>query len=155
VVARYSLGSNPDSADPGGEEVILAVARPFADHNGGQPAFGPDGFLYIGMGDGGSGGDPNHYAQNLNDLPGNRELPGKLLRIDVEPLRDPGSEPLARRNPKGDLGPRALIREIQSLTLKSEAKSSPPRPNGRLPQRARPPRLAGDFPDFYLLSVVL
>lgn len=79
VVARYGLTADPDRADPAGAEIILTVAQPYANHNGGQLAFGPgDGYLYIGMGDGGSGGDPENRAQN----PG--ELLGKLLRIDVE-----------------------------------------------------------------------
>jgi glucose/arabinose dehydrogenase len=79
VVARYRVSAgNADVADPASEEVILTVPQPFANHNGGQLAFGPDGYLYIGMGDGGSGGDPFNNAQN----PG--ALLGKLLRIDVE-----------------------------------------------------------------------
>ncbi|MCX6020179.1 MAG: PQQ-dependent sugar dehydrogenase [Chloroflexi bacterium] len=79
VVARYRLTADPNVADPASEAVILTVKQPYANHNGGQLAFGPaDGFLYIGMGDGGSAGDPQNRAQN----PG--ELLGKLLRIDVE-----------------------------------------------------------------------
>jgi glucose/arabinose dehydrogenase len=78
VVARYRLTSGIDAADPKSEEVILTVKQPYANHNGGQLAFGPDGFLYIGMGDGGSGGDPHGYAQD----PGSHL--GKMLRIDVE-----------------------------------------------------------------------
>jgi glucose/arabinose dehydrogenase len=78
IVARYRLTADPNAADPGSEEVILTVAQPFENHNGGQLAFGPDGFLYIGMGDGGSGGDPFNNGQS----PGT--LLGKLLRIDVE-----------------------------------------------------------------------
>ena len=65
VVARYRLTSNPDVADPGSEQVVLTVSQPYTNHNGGQLAFGPsDGYLYIGMGDGGSGGDPENRAQN-------------------------------------------------------------------------------------------
>lgn len=98
VVARYRVSADPDIADPASEEVILTVAQPFANHNGGLVAFGPDGFLYIGMGDGGSGGDPNNFAQNLDDLPGNQRLLGKMLRIDVEsgvrPYAIPLSNPL-------------------------------------------------------------
>ena len=79
VVARYRLTTNPDVADPGSEQVVLTVPQPYANHNGGQLAFGPnDGYLYIGMGDGGSGGDPENRAQNP------AELLGKLLRINVE-----------------------------------------------------------------------
>ncbi len=78
VVARYRLGANPDIADPTTAEQLLTVAQPFENHNGGQLAFGPDGFLYIGKGDGGGGGDPFNNAQS----PGT--LLGKMLRIDVE-----------------------------------------------------------------------
>ncbi|HSL92754.1 MAG TPA: PQQ-dependent sugar dehydrogenase [Candidatus Limnocylindrales bacterium] len=78
VIARYRLAAGSESADPGSEEILLLVSQPFANHNGGQLAFGPDGFLYIGMGDGGSGGDPQNNAQNP------ASLLGKILRIDVE-----------------------------------------------------------------------
>jgi glucose/arabinose dehydrogenase len=78
VVARYWLGEDPDLADPDSEQVILTIEQPFANHNGGQLAFGPDGYLYIGMGDGGSGGDPLGHAQDP------ASLLGKLLRTDVE-----------------------------------------------------------------------
>ena len=77
VVSRFAVGSNPNRADPASEEVLLTIDQPFANHNGGQLAFGPDGYLYIGAGDGGSGGDPNNNAQNP------LSLLGKLLRIDV------------------------------------------------------------------------
>ena len=79
VVARYRVSAgDANVADPASEEVILTIPQPFANHNGGQLAFGPDGYLYIGMGDGGSGGDPLNNGQS----PGT--LLGKLLRIDVE-----------------------------------------------------------------------
>ncbi len=78
VVARFRTTKDPDRADAASEEVILMVKQPFANHNGGQLAFGPDGYLYIGMGDGGSAGDPYGNGQKLDTLL------GKLLRIDVE-----------------------------------------------------------------------
>ncbi|MGE0827120.1 MAG: PQQ-dependent sugar dehydrogenase [Candidatus Binatia bacterium] len=78
VVARYRLASDPDIADPNSEEVILFVDQPFSNHNGGQLAFGPDGYLYIGTGDGGSGGDPQNNGQRMDTVL------GKLLRLDVE-----------------------------------------------------------------------
>jgi len=79
VVARYAVSANPNVANASSEEVVLTVDQPYANHNGGQLAFGPaDGYLYIGMGDGGSAGDPQNRAQN----PG--ELLGKLLHVDVE-----------------------------------------------------------------------
>lgn len=78
VLASYRLTS-ADAADPITEQLILAMPDPFPNHNGGQLAFGPrDGYLYIGTGDGGSGGDPGNRAQNPN------ELLGKILRLDVD-----------------------------------------------------------------------
>lgn len=78
AVARYPLSQNPDVANAAGEAVLLSVTQPFTNHNGGQLAFGPDGFLYVGMGDGGSSGDPMRNGQTVT------ALLGKLLRIDVE-----------------------------------------------------------------------
>ncbi len=78
VLSRFKVsGTNPDVADPGSEAILLSISQPYTNHNGGQLAFGPDGFLYIASGDGGSGGDPQGNAQNLNSLL------GKILRIDV------------------------------------------------------------------------
>ena len=78
VIARVPVTANPDVADATGAAAILTVRQPFVNHNGGQLAFGPDGMLYIGMGDGGSGGDPLSNAQNRT------RLLGKVLRIDTE-----------------------------------------------------------------------
>ena len=78
VVARYTVSADPDVIDPGSALVLLNVSQPFSNHNGGQLQFGPDGKLYIGMGDGGSGGDPRNLAQDLTSLL------GKMLRIDVD-----------------------------------------------------------------------
>ena len=92
VVARYSVSPDPNRANPSSAVPILTIAQPFANHNGGQLQFGPDGYLYIGMGDGGSGGDPGNRAQNLGDLL------GKMLRIDVDsasPYAIPPSNPFA------------------------------------------------------------
>ena len=76
IVARHTVSADPDSANPVGVQ-ILTVAQPFDNHNGGWLGFGPDGYLYVALGDGGSGGDPDDRAQNLNTLL------GKLLRLDV------------------------------------------------------------------------
>jgi len=78
-IARYSVDpGNSDIALSGSELVIIEYAQPFSNHNGGGIVFGPDGFLYIGTGDGGSGGDPGNRAQNTT------LLLGKLLRLDID-----------------------------------------------------------------------
>ncbi len=83
VVARYTVsGADPDSADAASEYVIMQIPEPFANHNGGRLLFGPDGQLYIGLGDGGSGGDPNGNGQNP------ATLLASILRIDVHDTTD-------------------------------------------------------------------
>lgn len=78
VVSRFKVSSsNPDSADKSSELQLLTFNQPYTNHNGGQLAFGPDGYLYIATGDGGSGGDPQGNSQNLSTML------GKILRIDV------------------------------------------------------------------------
>lgn len=79
VLARYRVGSDPNRADPGSAQVVLEVAQPFSNHNGGRLQFGPDGMLYLGLGDGGSGFDPQGNGQFGGSLL------GKLIRIDVDP----------------------------------------------------------------------
>ncbi len=76
VIARYSVSANPNIANTTGT-ILMTINQPYTNHNGGSIKFGPDGYLYIGMGDGGSGGDPGNRAQNIN------ENLGKMLRIDV------------------------------------------------------------------------
>lgn len=78
VIARYSVNpADSNQALSGSEFIIKTINQPFSNHNGGQMAFGPDGYLYIGMGDGGSGGDPQNNGQT------GTALLGKMLRIDV------------------------------------------------------------------------
>ena len=78
-VARYTVdGSGPDIADPASALLIIAADQPYSNHNGGCLQFGADGFLYIGLGDGGSGGDPENRSQNL------QTLLGKMLRLDID-----------------------------------------------------------------------
>ena len=78
VVERYKVSSDANRADPTSAKQILFVKQPFANHNGGHLLFGADGMLYVAMGDGGSGGDPQGNGQNK------ATLLGKLLRLDVD-----------------------------------------------------------------------
>lgn len=105
VIARYKVSAgNPDVADPASKTVILTLPQPFANHNGGSLAFGPDGYLYIGLGDGGSGNDPLGNAQNLGSLL------GKMLRIDVDHPQAPKNYGIPPTNPFVNvLGARAEI----------------------------------------------
>lgn len=77
VISRFSVSSDPDKADADSEQVILSFSQPYSNHNGGQVSFGPDGFLYIAIGDGGSGGDPHNNGQDRTTLL------GTIARIDV------------------------------------------------------------------------
>ena len=85
VIAEYRRAADPDVAEPTATRVFFTVTQPFANHNGGMLAFGPDGLLYIGLGDGGSGGDPMNNGQRLDT-----KL-GKILRIDVDAYPTPPS----------------------------------------------------------------
>ncbi len=90
-VAQYRRsGHNPDVADPGSGRTVITVAHPYANHNGGQLQFGPDGDLYFGIGDGGSEGDPMNFGQN------NAVLDGKIIRINPRPN---GGYSIPRGNP--------------------------------------------------------
>jgi len=90
-ISRFNVSSdNPDLADPQSEFKLMTIFQPFVNHNGGDLSFGPDGYLYIGLGDGGSGGDPGNRAQNP------MEYLGKMLRIDVDqgnPYAIPATNP--------------------------------------------------------------
>jgi glucose/arabinose dehydrogenase len=92
-ISRFSVSAdNPDLADPGSEKLLIFVDQPFPNHNGGSVVFGPDGYLYLGLGDGGSGGDPFGNGQSTDTLL------GKILRIDVnsgDPYGIPADNPFA------------------------------------------------------------
>ncbi len=89
VISRFQVTSDPNTGDANSESILLTIAQPFGNHNGGQLLFGPDGALYIGMGDGGSQGDPQSNGQNPNSLL------GSILRLDVnqDPYGIPADNP--------------------------------------------------------------
>lgn len=90
VVSEFRVTGDANVADAASERQILKIGQPYANHNGGMIAFGADGYLYIGMGDGGSQNDPENHAQNLDSLL------GKILRIDIdngEPYGIPADNP--------------------------------------------------------------
>ena len=81
ILARYTVSADPDVANPTADRILLTVDQPYTNHNGGMITFGPDGLLYFGLGDGGSGGDPQGTGQNRTDLL------GSMLRLDVSGTR--------------------------------------------------------------------
>jgi hypothetical protein len=104
-IAEYAVSSgNPNQANPTAVRTIITIPHPtFGNHNGGTILFGPDGFLYAGTGDGGSGHDPNNNAQNINSLL------GKIIRIDINtplgqvpPYNIPPTNPYAGATPGAD-----------------------------------------------------
>lgn len=100
AVARFSVSANPNVADASSEAQLLLVSQPYPNHNGGHLEFGSDGFLYIGLGDGGSGGDPRGNGQSLVTLL------GKILRIDVNsgsPYAIPADNPFANGGGLGEI----------------------------------------------------
>lgn len=96
VISRFTMSADFSSIDPSSERVVLTVNQPYSNHNGGDLHFGPDGYLYFGLGDGGSSDDPDGNGQNTNTLL------GSMLRIDVDPITNnppfysiPGDNPFA------------------------------------------------------------
>ena len=124
VVSRFHANAGRQQADPASELVIMEIAQPFSNHNGGQLAFGPDGFLYVGLGDGGSGGDPMRHGRNKGTLL------GSILRIDVSratseaPYATPPDNPFI-----DDAGARG---EIWAYGLRNPWRFSFDRETGRL-----------------------
>lgn len=124
VIARFLADAvDPDATPATLDRVLLTVSQPFANHNGGMLAFGPEGFLHIGLGDGGSGGDPDNRAQNLDDLL------GKMLRIDVSHATHPVEYSIPPDNPFAVGGGKP---EIWSLGLRNPWRYSFDRQTGDL-----------------------
>jgi glucose/arabinose dehydrogenase len=119
-VSRFVVGPYRHTADVASEETVLEVGQPWSNHNGGQIAFGPDGFLYVALGDGGSAGDPKGNGQNLESLL------GKILRLDVSksPYAIPADNPLR--------GKRGAREEIFAWGLRNPWRFSFDRETGRL-----------------------
>jgi len=107
VIARYRVTADPNIADPSSEVILLQVSQPYGNHNGGGLDFGPDGYLYIALGDGGSAGDPLGYGQSLDTWL------GKILRIDVDTIDPPYSVP--SDNPFNDI----QLKEIWAYGLRN------------------------------------
>jgi hypothetical protein len=92
IISRFEL-TGVNAGDPSSEKKLLEVSQPYSNHNGGQIVFGPDNYLYISLGDGGSGGDPQNHAQTLSSLL------GKILRIDVDNIDDGLKYAIPKDNP--------------------------------------------------------
>jgi glucose/arabinose dehydrogenase len=116
VISELTAAADHGTASAASERILFTHDQPFANHNGGQIAFGPDGYLYIGLGDGGSGGDPFGNGQNR------QTLLGKILRIDVDALPAPGKEyAIPDSNPyaAGGVAPGAGLPEIWAFGLRN------------------------------------
>jgi uncharacterized protein (TIGR03437 family) len=124
VVAEYRASQADANRADTAEVRLLTVAQPFANHNGGMIAFGPDGYLYIGMGDGGSANDPGNRAQNINDLL------GKMLRIDVD--RPDGAQLYSSPSDNPFFGPAPGRDEIYAVGLRNPWRFSFDRVTGQL-----------------------
>jgi glucose/arabinose dehydrogenase len=123
VIAEFQVtGSDPNVADASSQRVLLTVDQPFSNHKAGQLAFGNDGFLYFGLGDGGSGGDPNGNGQNTN------VFLGKLLRLDVDSSTLPYGIPAGNLFPSGVGG----LPEIYGYGFRNPWRFSFDKPTGRL-----------------------
>ncbi|HTK82319.1 MAG TPA: PQQ-dependent sugar dehydrogenase [Bacteroidota bacterium] len=125
VISRFQVSSNPDSAIRASELVLLEQPQPFDNHNGGQLAFGPDGYLYIGFGDGGSGGDPFGNGQDKSTML------GKILRINVDSAAGGKQYSIPADNPfyNNDSG---FVQEIFTVGMRNPWRFSFDKPTSRL-----------------------
>src|SRR3989339_1275940 len=126
LIVRFKLSStNPDSADRSSSKILMEITQPYSNHNGGQLAFGPDGYLYIGLGDGGSGGDPHNNAQNKSSWL------GKILRIDVDQTQGSINYAIPLNNPFKN-NTQGFKEEIYAYGLRNPWRFSFDSPTGRL-----------------------
>jgi glucose/arabinose dehydrogenase len=120
-LSSFQVSTNPDLADATTEQVILTADQPYPNHNGGQVLFGPDGFLYLGLGDGGSANDPEGRGQNRS------ELLGSILRVDVQ-----GGAPYTIPPDNPFVGQAGVLPEIWSYGLRNPWRFSFDRATGDL-----------------------
>ncbi len=126
VISRFKTSTaNPNQADPASELVLLTFEQPYSNHNGGQVSFGPDGYLYIAVGDGGSGGDPHSNGQNRSTLL------GTILRIDVNSTQNGKQYAIPADNPFAG-NSQDYREEIYAYGLRNPWRFSFDSENGRL-----------------------
>jgi glucose/arabinose dehydrogenase len=124
-ISRFHVSKDPNRADPNSEEVLLTIEHGYWNHKGGTIVFGPDGYLYVGLGDGGAFNDPHENGQNL------KTLLGKILRIDVD-HKDPGKKySIPKDNPFADRGAEARG-EIWAFGIRNVWRIAFDRANGDL-----------------------
>lgn len=125
VISRFQVSSDENKASGGSELVLLEFNQPYSNHNGGQLSFGPDGYLYIAVGDGGSGGDPQGHGQNL------KTLLGTILRLDVDHPEEGKKYGLPADNPFMD-NTEGFREEIYAYGLRNPWRFSFDSENGQL-----------------------
>jgi glucose/arabinose dehydrogenase len=124
VISRFQVSDDPNQADPASETVLLQIDQPYGNHNGGQLQFGPDGYLYVGTGDGGSAGDPGNHGQN------SQTLLGALLRLDVDFAGDGANYGIPPDNPY--VGDESGRNEVWAIGLRNPWRFSFDRQTGDL-----------------------